>query len=189
MKSVKLVIILVATAILLSACALTSERTPADKRAHILKMRDQALNDLFRVKPYARSIVQDSPGYAVFSNANVNVLFASFSGGYGVVTNNSTGKRTYMKMGEIGLGLGLGVKDFRAVFVFHKRATMEKFISHGWQFGGHVDAAAKTSDQGHAFGAELLVDDITIYQLTKAGFALQATLKGTKYWRDRSLNQ
>ena len=39
-------------------------------------------------------------GYAVFDNANVNVILASFGGGYGVVKNNLTGKSTYMNMGE-----------------------------------------------------------------------------------------
>jgi len=34
------------------------------------------------------------------------------------VKNNKTGKYTYMKMGELGIGLGLGVKDFRAIFIF-----------------------------------------------------------------------
>jgi lipid-binding SYLF domain-containing protein len=124
----------------------------------------------------------------VFSNANVNVIFASFGGGYGVVKNNKTGKHTYMKMGEVGLGLGLGVKDFRAVFVFHDKATMDKFIHSGWEFGGHADAAAKHQDKGAAVGGEVLVDNITIFQLTETGLALQATVKGTKYWKDRELN-
>lgn len=189
MRNIKLISAILICITLLASCAVTGGKTPQEKRTLILKMRDQALRELFKAKPYARSVLQDAPGYAVFSNANVNVVFASFSGGYGVVTSNTTGKHTYMRMGEVGLGLGLGVKDFRAVFVFHKRSTMERFISQGWQFGGHIDAAAKTTDKGKAFGAELLVDDITIYQLTETGLALQATLKGTKYWRDRSLNK
>ena len=36
----------------------------------------------------------------------------------GVVKNNKTAKHTYMKMGEVGIGLGLEVKDFRVIFVF-----------------------------------------------------------------------
>jgi hypothetical protein len=34
----------------------------------------------------------------------------------------------------------------------------------------------------------LTVDNIIIYQLTETGLALQATIKGTKYWQDGSLN-
>ena len=33
-----------------------------------------------------------------------------------------------------------------------------------------------------------LMNDVTVYQLTDAGLALQATLQGTKYWKDGKLN-
>jgi len=174
--------------ILLIACATTSGKTPADKRQAVLNMKQETLSDLYKIRPQARSQIAKSPGYAVFSDANVNVIFASFGGGYGVVRNNSTGKHTYMKMGELGIGLGLGVKDFRAVFIFHDEPTMNQFINSGWEFGAHADAAAKASDKGAAVGGELLADNITIYQLTESGLALQATVKGTKYWKDDSLN-
>ena len=121
----------------------------------------------------------------MFSNANINIIFASFSGGHGVVDPKS-GTQTYMKMGDAGIRLGLGVKDFRAVFIFHTRADLDRFVNSGWEFGGHADAAAKASDKGAAVGGEALLDGITIYQLTKSGLALQATVKGTKYlegWR------
>jgi len=105
------------------------------------------------------------------------------------VKDNTTGKHTCMKMGEVGVGLGLGVKDFRAVFIFHDKATLDKFITSGWQFGGHADAAAVADDKGiGAVGGEAVIDNISIYPLTKTGLALQATVKGTKYWKDRALN-
>lgn len=105
-----------------------------------------------------------------------------------MVRDARTGRDTYMKMGEAGLGLGLGVKDFRAVFVFDNQATMNRFVESGWEFGAHADAAAKARDKGGAVGGEVLVDGITVYQITENGLALQATIKGTKYWKDDELN-
>jgi lipid-binding SYLF domain-containing protein len=93
-----------------------------------------------------------------------------------------------MKMGEAGIGLGLGAKDFRAVFVFRDRASLDRFINSGWEFGGHADAAAKAGDKGAAVGGEALFDGITVYQITQSGLALQATVKGMKYWKDDELN-
>lgn len=61
---------------------------------------------------------------------------------------------------------------------------MERFVNQGWEFGVHADAAAKASEKGGAIGGEILADNMTIYQLTETGLALQATVKGTKYWRD-----
>ncbi len=173
---------------MLGSCANMSGKSSNEKRQSVQSMREDVLTQLFKAKPAVRSEIKAAPGYAVFSNVNVNIIFASFSGGYGVAKNMQSGHYTYMKMGEIGLGLGLGVKDFRAVFVFHTKAAFDRFIEDGWSFGGHADAAAKVSDQGLATGAEAIIDDATVYQITESGLALQATLKGTKFWRDNDLN-
>lgn len=172
----------------LSGCATTKGSTAQEKRQAVLDMRDQVLADLYKLNPDARAQVAASPGYAVFSNANVNVIFASFGGGYGVVENKRLKKDVYMKMGEAGIGLGMGVKDFRAVFIFKTQESLDAFIDNGWEFGGHVDAAAKAGDKGAAVGGEALLNGVTIYQITESGLALQATLKGTKFWKDSDLN-
>lgn len=171
-----------------SGCTATQGKSPQEKRQAVLDMRSQVLADLYKIHPDARAQISASPGYAVFSNANVNVLFASFGGGYGVAENKRLKKSVFMKMGEAGLGLGLGVKDFRAVFIFKTQESLDAFIDKGWEFGGHVDAAAKAGDKGAAVGGEALLTGVTIYQLTESGLALQATLKGTKYWKDNELN-
>lgn len=170
------------------ACATTGSKTKEEKRQAVLDMKNEVLSELYKINPSVKSQIADAPGYAVFSNVNINIIFASFGGGYGVVKNNRTGKHTYMKMGEVGLGLGAGAKDFRLVFVFHNDDTMERFVEQGWAFGAQADAAAKASEKGKAVGGEITVDNITIYQLTESGLALQATVKGTKYWKDDSLN-
>ncbi len=176
-----------AIALMLGGCAPTSGTTPHEKRQAILTMSSEVLAELYKVHPDAKAQIAAAPGYAVFNNANINIIFASFSGGHGVV-NDKKAKPVFMKMGEAGIGLGLGVKDFRAVFIFHDQTTLTKFINSGWEFGGHADAAAKASDKGAAAGGEALFDGITVYQLTKSGLALQATVKGTKYWKDDELN-
>jgi lipid-binding SYLF domain-containing protein len=172
----------------LSGCATTGATTADQKRQAILSMKQEVLSDLYKAHPGARSKITKAPGYAVFSNANINVVLASFSGGEGVVKNNATGKHTFMRMGEVGIGFGLGVKDFRAVFIFHDRDTMQNFIANGWEVGAHADAAAKAGKKGGAVGGEILLDGVSIYQLTESGLALQATVKGTKYWRTSELN-
>ena len=174
--------------LVLSGCATSGAHTAADKRQAILNMKQEVLSELYSSRPDARAQIANAPGYAVFSNANVNLILASFSGGNGVVRDNHSGKNTFMKMGEAGIGLGLGVKDFRAVFVFHNRDTLQRFIDSGWEFGAHADAAAKANERGGAVGGEILLDGVTIYQMTESGLALQATVKGTKYWKDTELN-
>ncbi|MEX2366504.1 MAG: YSC84-related protein [Pseudohongiellaceae bacterium] len=171
----------------LAACANTGS-TVAEKRSHVQEMKQQALTELYRLKPDVRSQISDAAGYGVFSNANVNLIFASIGGGYGIVTDNASGQDTYMKMGELGVGLGAGVKDFRIVMVFHTREALNRFEEYGLALSAQADAAAKASDQGAAVGGEANIDNITVYQMTQTGLALQATVKGTRFWRDTELN-
>ncbi len=160
-------------------------------RAKVRKMRDSVLADLYQLHPDAKSKVKKAAGYAVFSNVGINLVFASFAGGHGVVVKNGTlrNTETFMKMGSAGIGLGLGVKDFRAVFVFNDPAKLEAFVDKGWDFSGQADAAAKSDDKGAALaGAATVIPGVEIYQITKNGLALQATLQGMKYWKDKDLN-
>lgn len=151
-------------------------------------MRDEVLAQLYKEKPAAKTAIKKAAGYAVFTNVGVNIVFASFAGGHGVVVDRK-GRETFMKMGSAGLGLGLGIKDFRAIFVFYDQKKLEDFIAKGWDFSGQADAAAKSDKKGgQAAVAAVLADGVEIYQFTKNGLALQATLQGTKYWRDRNLN-
>ncbi len=175
-------------ALTLSGCITTSNKSADEKRQTILTMKNETLSDLYKVKPSVKSQIEHASGYAVFSNANIHLIFAGVGAGYGVAKDNQTGKYTYMNMGEVGLGFGAGIKDFRIIFVFHTAESLNRFTKQGWAFGAQADAAAKTNDKGAAVGGEAIIDNVTLYQLTESGLALQATVKGTKYWKDAKLN-
>jgi lipid-binding SYLF domain-containing protein len=160
-------------------------------RAKIRAMRDTVLADLYKLHPDAKAKIKKAAGYAVFSNVGVNLIFASFAGGHGIVVKDGllSDTETFMKMGSAGVGLGLGVKDFRAVFIFSDKEKLQTFIDKGWDFSGQADAAAKSDDKGAALAvAETIKSGVEVYQITKNGLALQATLQGTKYWKDKDLN-
>ena len=94
-----------------------------------------------------------------------------------------------MKMTTLGVGLGLGVKDFRGIFIFTERGALNRFVEEGWQAGGQADAVAKSGDKGAAFaGAIDVAPGIKLYQITVNGLALMATIQGTKFWKDDQLN-
>ena len=152
-------------------------------------METQTLQKLYTQDAAAEAKVKNAAGYGVFANGNVNVILASFGGGYGVVVDNATSQRTYMKMGTGGLGLGIGAKDYRQVFIFKTNEVLNKFVTSGWEFGGHADAAAKAGESGGALDAEGAIGkDIEVYSMTESGLALQATVTGAKYWKDDDLN-
>ena len=173
---------------LLSACASMGAGTVAEKKQSIQTMKNEVLTQLYKKKPAARSEINNAPGYAVFSNANVNLIFVAAGTGYGLAKNMKTGKETYMNMAEGGIGFGLGAKDYRIVMVFKTDKALTNFIENGWTVGGNADAAAKASKKGGSIEGEVQYGDVTVYTYTEAGLALQATVKGTKFWVDDELN-
>jgi len=181
----KLILIIALTIVPVSAMAKSKEK----KRADILEMRTGVLNQLYENHPEAKDMVTEAEGYAVFNNGGINLILFSAGSGKGVAHDNKTGKDTFMRMATGGVGIGLGIKDYRAVMIFHKRSAFDKFVNDGWDFSGQADAAATVDDAGgEVNAADTVVGGVTIYQMTKRGLALQATLQGTKYWINSKLN-
>ncbi len=76
-----------------------------------------------------------------------------------------------------------------ACLVFTSQETLSRFIEDGWDASGQADAAAKSEDKGDAWaGAVDVAPGIKLYQLTKYGLAIQATIQGTKFWKDDELS-
>jgi lipid-binding SYLF domain-containing protein len=173
----------------MSSMALFGGDDPEKERKELQEARQEALNRLYKDKPAARAEIEQARGYAVFSSIGINVLLVSTERGGGIAHDNRDGKETYMKMFSAGGGIGMGIKDFSVVFIFHTVAALEKFLDAGWDFSGQADAQAKSEDKGMGKeAAATVMPGTTIYQMTDAGLALQATLQGTKFWKDDDLN-
>jgi lipid-binding SYLF domain-containing protein len=181
-------------AIILGAALLTSgvaaKDTPDEQREKIRKMAAQTLTDLYGLKPDARSAIQGAAGYAVFNNMGTNLLLLSTARGAGIAVNAKTKQETFMKMISAGAGLGIGVKDYRVIFVFENDGALAHFVNSGWSAETEADAAAKVKKSGAAYsGAVSVAPGVWVYQITKNGVALQLTLQGTKYSKNDDLNQ
>ena len=178
--------------ILALVCALPLQAYAAsrsEQQAQIQKMRYDVLNKLYKAELGSQQEISGAYGYAVFSSANLTAFFLTAAYGYGIAHDNRAGSETYMQMASGGLGLGLGAKDFRVIFVFANKDAYNTFIYQGLDFSGQADAAAKAGAKGGAIsGAEDVRPGVRVYQVTETGLALQLTLQGTKYWKDGYLN-
>jgi len=184
-----LILSLVIVGLMFTACARPKGDNPQEKRAFVQQMKNDTLAELYANKPYAKQLVQSASGYAVFSNFNTQLLIVGSGNGYGVAVDNSNGDNIYMKMAEGGVGLGVALKNFREVIVFNNKAVFNKFITEGWTYGAQGDAAAKYKDDGGATSAEVPLDsDVVVFQMTKDGIALRATIGASKVWIDDELN-
>jgi lipid-binding SYLF domain-containing protein len=184
--------------------------TVAEKRAYVREMRDDVFKEFFAADPALRKRVQSAAGYGAFSNTGIKIMVLGTGHGYGLVHDNATGKETFMRVSELGGGVGMGVKNFRALFVFQTQAALRSFLDTGLAVGGKAEASAMAQDVGASTGAQTGVSSagvsggasgkaggitkqslgagVEVYQLTKTGVALEAMVSGTKYWKDPELN-
>jgi len=177
-------------AVLLAAVALSAKDSPDKKKEKTRKMATQTLGELYKLQPTAKAAVDKSAGYAVFNNMGTNLLLLSTARGAGIAVNSKTKQETFMKMISAGAGLGVGVKDYRVIFVFENEKALSQFLDSGWSGSGQADAAAKAGTSGGAYsGATEVAPGVWVYQITKNGLALQLTLQGTKYYKDDDLNK
>jgi lipid-binding SYLF domain-containing protein len=176
--------------ILLAVSAARAGDSPDEKRDKTRKMAAETLKDLYKMQPKAQEEIQKSAAYAVFNNMGTNLFLLSTARGAGIALNTKTKQETFMKMISAGAGLGLGVKDYRVIFVFETDKAFKEFLDSGWSGSAQADAAAKAGDKGSAeSGALEVAPDVWVYQITKNGLALQATLQGTEYYKDDDLNK
>ena len=174
---------------LLSATSVSAKDNDEEKREKTRKMAAQTLEELNKLQPTSNAAIQKSAGYAVFNNMGTNLLLVSTARGSGIAMNTKTKQEIFMKMISAGAGLGVGVKDYRVVFVFQDDKALAQFLDSGWSGSAQTDAAAKAGESGAAYsGAVEVAPGVWVYQITKNGLALQLTLQGTKYYKDDDLN-
>ncbi|MCG6949822.1 MAG: hypothetical protein LJE93_12995 [Acidobacteria bacterium] len=154
------------------------------KKMKINQTADETLQQLFSERPKSKDLYNDAYGYAVFDNLKLAWGFSG-GGGNGVAVNKKTGKPTYMKMGTVGVGIGLGVNKYQVVFLFQDEQTFNNFVEKGWQ----ADAGATAAAGKHAVEAKTdFVNGMALYQLTEKGLMANADIAGTKYWKNKKLN-
>jgi lipid-binding SYLF domain-containing protein len=188
---VKVKLISVCVAVITLAMDVSSAKdSPDEKREKNRTMASATLAELYKLEPASRAGIQKSAGYAVFNNMGTNLLVVSTARGSGIAVNSKTSQETFMKMISAGAGLGVGVKDYRVIFLFETPQVLSQFLTSGWDASGQADVAAKAKESGAAYsGAANVAPGVWVYQITKNGLALQLTLQGTKYSKDDELNK
>lgn len=157
-------------------------------KAELRAMRKETLEQLYKESPQVKKEIRSAAGYGVFGITGAQILLLGGSGGRGIVRHNLTGKDTYMRVGSISAGLGIGFKDMRTVLVFKHRDILKKFLEEGWVFSGEAAAVAKKDGKGDSTEDLTSPLGIKVYQLTNTGLMAHGTMQGTKYWKDEELN-
>lgn len=155
------------------------------------KNRNKALSAVYKAYPGSQSEIAGAYGYAAFGNTGVNLFVLASGNGGGVAHSNASGAEVYVKMVSYGAGVGIGFKKYFAVFIFEDKAAYDNFLESGWGADTQADATAKTGKDGEGESVAVglsVADGVTLYQVADKGFAVQATVQGTKFIVSDELN-
>jgi lipid-binding SYLF domain-containing protein len=178
-----------ALCLVVAASAAAAKDTDDEARAKIRKTSGQVLQRLYAAQPSARNAIKQSKGYATFSRWGITLGAVGGGIGKGLAVSQPSGKQTYMRFVEGSAGLGLGIKKYDLIFVFQTDKAFSDFVNKGWEAGGQATAAAKSGSSGGAIeGAAVVSPGVWVYQITDKGLAAEVGIKGTKYYKDKSLN-
>lgn len=168
----------------------TQQITKKDKqRAELRTKTYKALLDLYQKKPKSRAAIQNSYGYAVFVDTSYTMGILGGGHGRGRAINLHSKREVFMKMGEVKLGLGLGIRQSNIIFVFGNKDAFDDFVNKGWKFGGQAVAAAGDGVNGDALeGSFQVAPSMWMYQVTTKGLTAELSLKGTNFYVDKDLN-
>lgn len=187
-KQFSVALIMIVGTLLFSPISFAQSKADS-QRADIQTQVNQTLTKLYQQQPKSRKVLQKAAGYAVFSQFGMKILVAGGGTGKGYAFNNKSKQKTYMKMAEVQAGLGFGIKKYALVWVFDNQKAFNNFVNSGWEFGAQTNFTAVKGGEGVALeGAISVSPGVWIYQLTEDGLSLELTAKGTKYYKDSSLN-
>jgi lipid-binding SYLF domain-containing protein len=190
MKHTSTILAAVLSATVLTGCLSPDGKTLGEQKSTASKMSIKGLDMICERNPGLRSELKRAAGYGVYKNLGIQWFVPSTESGWGVVHNNLTGKNTYMKLFGIGLGIGIGFRDFRGILVFENQENIKDFIHSGWGAHGQANAAAKFGDAGgSAAAAAEVMPGVKLYKVTVNGLVLQATFQGSKTWKNDDMNK
>ena len=181
---------LLAGLVLAGIPALALAASPDADREKIRNQSQQVLAKLYEAQPSAKEFIAKSSGYATFSKWGLTLGPVGAGIGRGLAVAMPSGAETFMRYVEGSAGAGFGVKKYALIFVFENEHARLNFVDNGWEAGAQTTLAVKPAGVGHAYeGAASVSPGVWVYQVTDKGLAAEIGLKGTKYYKDKALNE
>jgi len=167
---------------LLNGCATLSIDEQQEKRIELNEMSDGTIATLLETRPGASELLEQCLGYAVIKMQVTKIPVFGAGGGYGVVKDERTGVRSYIKVSRFELGGGLGAQVYKVVIFFSDEKLLARAIAGTWHFDAGAEAGAgDTAIEGNVNSAE---EGYRAFKIAESGAAATVTVRiarGTPY--------
>lgn len=164
---------------------LADDREVMERRDELVQMADETLARLTEQNESAAALYEEAHGYAVFDTTKGGLIVTG-AGGTGVAMEKDGAERTFMHLGQAGVGLGAGLENYKLVLMFADEQTYDDFVAGQWD--GSISAQAAAGEEGVS-AEEQFVDGVKAYRLTDAGLMAQVDVSGIRFWPSEDLNE
>ena len=161
-----------------------SQRELDAERDELVRTAEESIEQLREQNESAAALYEQAHGYAVFDTTKGGLIVTG-AGGTGVAMEKDGGERTFMHLGQAGVGLGGGIENYRLVLLFADEQTYDDFVSGQWD--GNISAQASAGEEGAA-AEEQFIEGIRAFRLTDAGLMAQVDVSGARFWASEELN-
>jgi len=161
--------------------------TPEEIRQGIDTFAKSGIERLLKEHPDVNALYEQSYGYAVFEVRQVSLTVVA-GYGYGVAVDKSSQAKTYMKMatGGAGFSFGIGGSAYVVVILLENEAAFRQFVENGYD--GQAEAYTIKGKEHEEVVKAHFKDGMAVFRLTSEGYYAAATLTGSRFWADNSLN-
>jgi hypothetical protein len=175
--------------LLLAGCAAPDGETAAEKQAYTLRIRDEALAELDQRAPEARGTIAAAPGYIFVSGFAIHPGFLTFGNAYGVVQDNRTGEKTFIRLTRFAVGPGIAVKGYYGIVTLANEEAVKEFQAGRWYGVAFADATFHFGDTGGSASAgETAGPSTHAWVWTHTGVSLEVAAGGGKLYPADDVN-
>ena len=182
-RATRLSVVVLALVLAIGCKSTYSSMTAQEKRDFLEELEERTLAELVDKQPEVQAELDKSVGHAVFSKRMAKVPLVGAGDGIGVVYDEKTGERTYLKVSRLDVGGGLGVRDYRLVVLFFDESKLKKLASGKLEVGAGVEAGAGETEVGTGAGGVggSHKETHAIYQLSNEGVSATFTVRLIRY--------
>lgn len=163
---------------------IADEQELSERREELVQMAEETLDRIREEEPEAAALYEEAHGWAAFDTTKGGLIVTG-AGGSGVAMEKDGSERTFMHLGQAGVGLGAGLENYQLVLLMADEQTYDDFVSGQWD--GSISAQASAGEEGVS-AEEQFVEGIAAYRVMDTGLMAQADVSGVRFWPSEELN-
>lgn len=182
----KLLIILMITVSVITACSTMTTAEKEQKRSELDGMAEEAMAGLIEQNANIKTDIDSSVGYAVANMKLTKVPIVGAGGGEGVLVIKDPQQRIYFTVGRFDVGGGWGARSYKMLIVFSSQKVLDDMKDGIWEFQAGAEASAGAASlEGSSSG---LVDrGFSTYVLSDGGASATVTARAIRTSVNRAL--